>query len=110
MRSPPFWNNVFAELQAPVDQPETWSPAGVRRSLEALGRPALIVLDELDRRKGDDALTALADTVKTSRTTPSLRRSSLSASQGASANSSASTHRSCEPWCRSRCHVCQSAS
>jgi hypothetical protein len=37
----------------------------VRRRLQVLGPPALIVLDELDRLEDDDALTALADTIKT---------------------------------------------
>ena len=60
-----IWTNVFAELQASVEQPETWTPESVRRSLEGLESPALIVLDELDRLENDDALTALADTVKT---------------------------------------------
>jgi len=60
-----IWNNVFSELQTADDASETWSPEAVRRALQALGQPALIVLDELDRLENDDALTALADTVKT---------------------------------------------
>jgi hypothetical protein len=60
-----IWNNVFAELQTSLDPPDAWSPEGVRRTLDALSQPALIVLDELDRLEDDVALTALADTVKT---------------------------------------------
>jgi hypothetical protein len=60
-----IWSNVFAELQASLDRPDAWSPEAVRRTLEALSQPALIVLDELDRLEDNDALTALADTVKT---------------------------------------------
>ena len=60
-----IWDNVFAELGAPIDPPETWTPEAVRRTLEGLERPGLIVLDELDRMEDADSLTALADTVKT---------------------------------------------
>lgn len=60
-----IWRNVFAELKPTIEEPETWSPEAVRRTLEALDRPAIVVLDELDRLDNDDALTALADTVKT---------------------------------------------
>ncbi len=60
-----IWRNVFAELKPTIEEPDTWSPEAVRRTLEALDRPAIVVLDELDRLDNDDALTALADTVKT---------------------------------------------
>jgi type II secretory pathway predicted ATPase ExeA len=58
-----LWSHVFAELD--VEAPTDMSPEGVRRAVQALHTPALIVLDELDRLEDDDALTALADTLKT---------------------------------------------
>ncbi len=58
-----LWSHVFAELGEEAD--DVSSPESVRRRVQALGSPALIVLDELDRLDDDDALTALADTVKT---------------------------------------------
>ena len=62
-----LWQNVFAELGLPfADDPgEQLSPESVRRRLQALDPPALIVIDELDRLEDDDALTSLADTIKT---------------------------------------------
>ena len=59
------WHNVFAELDVGVEEFEAFSPESVRRRLQAVEPPALIVLDELDRLEDDDALTALADTIKT---------------------------------------------
>jgi Cdc6-like AAA superfamily ATPase len=58
-----LWRGIFAELHLPADEGEI-SPEDVRRKLEEL-RPSLIVIDELDRLEDDDALTALADTIKT---------------------------------------------
>jgi hypothetical protein len=60
-----LWANVFAELDVVVDEHRGLSPELVRRQLDALDSPVLIVLDELDRMKDDGALTALADTIKT---------------------------------------------
>src|SRR3954447_8400484 len=60
-----LWRNVFAELELDTDPLEAFSPESVRRRLRSLDPPALIVLDELDRLEDDDALTALADTIKT---------------------------------------------
>jgi hypothetical protein len=62
-----LWQNVFAELDIKDHQvtDQELSPEIVRRHLEQLDPPALIVLDELDRLEDDSALTALADTIKT---------------------------------------------
>jgi Cdc6-like AAA superfamily ATPase len=60
-----IWNHVFAELRYQQQEQGSWSPEGVRRRLQELDQAALIVLDELDRLENDDALTAIADTVKT---------------------------------------------
>jgi Cdc6-like AAA superfamily ATPase len=58
--------HVFAELLEDSDEsPDGYSPEYVRRRLQQLNAPALIVIDELDRLDDDDALTAIADTVKT---------------------------------------------
>jgi Cdc6-like AAA superfamily ATPase len=62
------WANVFRELEAvggrladtPVQDPEH-----VRFSLQRLDAQTLIVIDELDRLEDDEALSLLADTVKT---------------------------------------------
>jgi len=62
-----IWENVFAELGAEGDwmEAETLTPEIVRRALQDLDTEPLIVLDELDRLTDDDALTGLADTIKT---------------------------------------------
>jgi Cdc6-like AAA superfamily ATPase len=60
-----IWENAFAELELEVGEFEHFAPESVRRRLQALDPPALVVLDELDRLEDDDALTALADTIKT---------------------------------------------
>ncbi|MDX6679996.1 MAG: hypothetical protein QOG94_35, partial [Solirubrobacteraceae bacterium] len=60
-----LWANVFAELDVVLDEHRGLSPELVRRQLDALDSPVLIVLDELDRVEDDGALTALADTIKT---------------------------------------------
>jgi Cdc6-like AAA superfamily ATPase len=62
---PALWQHVFAELGIDVDEHEVHAPESVRRRLQVLSPPALVVLDELDRLEDDDALTALADTIKT---------------------------------------------
>lgn len=59
-----LWHNIFVELGLPEGDGEA-SPEYVRRALETLGAPTLIIIDELDRLDDDDALTALADTLKT---------------------------------------------
>ncbi|MGI8921574.1 MAG: AAA family ATPase [Solirubrobacteraceae bacterium] len=62
-----LWQNVFADLNVQLDQAEVdaLAPETVRRRLDGLDPPALIVLDELDRLEDDNTLTALADTMKT---------------------------------------------
>jgi Cdc6-like AAA superfamily ATPase len=59
-----LWRHVFVELGIQNDE-AYFSPEYVRRCLQGLSAPALIVIDELDRLEDDDALTALADTIKT---------------------------------------------
>lgn len=61
-----LWREIFAELpSAAQERAEEYTPESVRRCLQQLDSPALIVIDELDRLDNDDALTAIADTVKT---------------------------------------------
>jgi hypothetical protein len=62
-----IWRSVFLDLGIDVDQfdRQTYTPEGIRRVLDRLNRPALIVLDELDRLADDEVLTAMADTIKT---------------------------------------------
>lgn len=60
-----IWRHVFAELELDDGAFAPTTPESVRRRLQALDPPALVVLDELDRLEDDDALTALADTIKT---------------------------------------------
>jgi Novel STAND NTPase 1 len=57
-----LWTNVFRRLDQEI---ENFTPEGVRYEIERLDPPALIVVDELDRLENDDALTLLADTIKT---------------------------------------------
>jgi tRNA A37 threonylcarbamoyladenosine biosynthesis protein TsaE len=57
-----LWADVFRRLE--IDSGE-FTPEGVRSALEALGGRVLVVVDELDRLEDDDALTLLADTIKT---------------------------------------------
>jgi ABC-type dipeptide/oligopeptide/nickel transport system ATPase component len=59
-----LWQNVFVELGI-FSEEEQFSPEYVRRSLQEIDTLALIVIDELDRLEDDEALTALADTIKT---------------------------------------------
>ncbi len=59
-----LWQHVFIELGI-FSEEEEFSPEYVRRSLQEIDALALIVIDELDRLDDDDALTALADTIKT---------------------------------------------
>ena len=58
-----LWKNIFSEIG--IEHHGPVSPELVRRRLQELRTPALVVVDELDRLDDDDALTALADTVKT---------------------------------------------
>ncbi len=65
-----IWRKVFRELdrQSPISGqiPDgITDPEEIRFLLGDLGRAALIVLDELDRVEDDEALSMLADTVKT---------------------------------------------
>lgn len=61
-----LWREIFAELPSVAEeQPDEFTPEYVRRRLQQLDSPALIVIDELDRLDNDDALTAIADTIKT---------------------------------------------
>jgi hypothetical protein len=57
-----LWRNIFRRLNREIDN---FTPEGVRYEVEQLDPPALIVIDELDRLENDDALTLLADTIKT---------------------------------------------
>jgi Cdc6-like AAA superfamily ATPase len=59
-----LWSNIFRELRI-EGSPADVSPEDVRFVLRDVGRPTLIVIDELDRLEDDDALSLLADTVKT---------------------------------------------
>jgi Cdc6-like AAA superfamily ATPase len=59
-----LWKNVLAELGIDAREHEL-SPDAVRRELRGLDPPALIKIDELDRLEDDEALTLLADTIKT---------------------------------------------
>lgn len=63
-----IWRSVFRELRMPDAAEEgrgVSDPEAIRFRLGALERRTLIVLDELDRVADDDALSLLADTVKT---------------------------------------------
>lgn len=57
-----LWTSIFRELGKDI---EDFTPEGIRYQLERLDAPALIVIDELDRLEDDEALTLLADTIKT---------------------------------------------
>jgi Cdc6-like AAA superfamily ATPase len=57
-----LWSSIFRELGHEADD---FTPEGIRYELERLDTPALIVIDELDRLEDDEALTLLADTIKT---------------------------------------------
>lgn len=65
-----IWANIFRELE--WDGNGAWNeettpsdPEHVRYELQRLESSALIVIDELDRLEDDEALSLLADTVKT---------------------------------------------
>jgi energy-coupling factor transporter ATP-binding protein EcfA2 len=57
-----LWTNIFRRLGRQI---EDFTPEGIRFEVEQLDPPALIVIDELDRLENDEALTHLADTIKT---------------------------------------------
>jgi energy-coupling factor transporter ATP-binding protein EcfA2 len=64
------WSNVFRELERDGnltirDGMVPSEPEQVRFALEELESPALIVIDELDRLEDEEALSLLADTIKT---------------------------------------------
>jgi Cdc6-like AAA superfamily ATPase len=64
-----IWSNVFRELE--WDGNGAWEgrapsePEEIRYALEHLGSQVMIVIDELDRLEDDEALSLLADTIKT---------------------------------------------
>jgi hypothetical protein len=58
-----LWTSIFRELG--IRDIEDFTPEGIRYELERLDPAALIVIDELDRLENDEALTLLADTIKT---------------------------------------------
>jgi Cdc6-like AAA superfamily ATPase len=58
-----LWHGIFRELRL-AEVPRKLAPEDVRFILSSQEPPALIVIDELDRLDDDNALTALADTVK----------------------------------------------
>jgi Cdc6-like AAA superfamily ATPase len=64
------WSSIFREVGKEEEFQRYWSqnppdPEDVRYLLESLGYRLLIVMDELDRLEDDDALSQLADTIKT---------------------------------------------
>ena len=64
-----LWTNVFRELETNEEAASgTYTPSdpeAVRYALQRLDGRTLIVLDELDRLEDDEALSLLADTIKT---------------------------------------------
>lgn len=58
-----LWQTIFKSLGCELQERPT--PEDVRFEIERLDVPVLIVLDELDRLEDDEALTLLADTIKT---------------------------------------------
>jgi Cdc6-like AAA superfamily ATPase len=59
---PSIWRKLLRNLDLEDGEAD---PEDVRYALEKLERRTLIVIDELDRLENDEALTLLADTVKT---------------------------------------------
>ncbi|MGW2093359.1 AAA family ATPase [Promicromonospora sukumoe] len=62
-----LWTRVLRELR--VEVPEDWAyagpnPDGIRQILAEVSPPMVIVLDEYDRLENDDALSLMADTIK----------------------------------------------
>jgi Cdc6-like AAA superfamily ATPase len=63
-----IWRKVFRELERPLepaDETHGIEPEDIRFALQRIPGSWLIVLDELDRVEDDDALSLLADTLKT---------------------------------------------
>lgn len=64
-----IWANVFRELSADGNGEQSAKaprePEHVRYALQRVQARTLIVIDELDRLEDDDALSLLADTIKT---------------------------------------------
>jgi Cdc6-like AAA superfamily ATPase len=65
-----LWSNIFREINKLEEFQRNWTerppdPEDVRYLLERLDDRLLIVIDELDRLENDDALSLLADTIKT---------------------------------------------
>lgn len=58
-----LWQRILAELDIEMADYEI-QPDAVRRKLEQLPLPALLVIDELDRLEDDLALSLIADTIK----------------------------------------------
>ena len=57
-----LWTNIFRRLGSKI---EDFTPEGIRYEIEQISSPSMIVIDELDRLENDEALTQLADTIKT---------------------------------------------
>lgn len=62
-----IWRRVFDLMR--VEVPDAWlrqapNPDEIRVQLSGLSRPAIVILDEFDRLQDDDALSLLADTMK----------------------------------------------
>lgn len=57
-----LWSNIFRRFGR---ETEDFTPEGIRYEIEQIGAPTIIVIDELDRLENDEALTHLADTIKT---------------------------------------------
>jgi Cdc6-like AAA superfamily ATPase len=57
-----LWSNIFRRLGREIND---FTPEGIRYEIEQLDSPSLVVIDELDRLENDEALSHLADTIKT---------------------------------------------
>lgn len=62
-----IWERIYQALDLEV--PDGWrravpNPDSIRMQLASLSSPAIIILDEFDRLQDDDALSLLADTMK----------------------------------------------
>jgi hypothetical protein len=57
-----MWRNIFRELD--IEGPDDPTPEDIRYTLAQQGQSTLIVIDELDRMDDDEALSLLADTMK----------------------------------------------
>jgi AAA domain len=59
-----LWNNIFRELRLSNGPTGELAPEDARYALAQQDQPILIVIDELDRLDDDEALSQLADTIK----------------------------------------------